>query len=822
MGTLVPNSTSFSLDDRVQSFTDSQKQAFDWVSLALEGGNQIQAAIIGPAGTGKSYLLSALIQLMRSRGHVVAKLAPSGVAAHLIGGTTVHNLFSLDIECNSKLENGTTQVAILRRTDVLVIDEFSMLDFFLFRTVEGLCRKFARRHSSSRAWGGRHILLLGDPAQLPAVSRLDIFGTTLWRQFSVLILREVKRAIEPVLSSILSKVRMGICDEEVDYTLRSCMREQNWDTLDLDKTVVICSTRDECSEINNHCIKRLEGNSCEFVAIDTDHDGNPLRVADHDRIKRYRERLPDTLVLKVGARVILRRNMDIEGGWVNGTLANVIAIHENCIVICKMGKLSERYPVPRFKQRFDIPGCSYSIMRSQFPLQLAYAVTVHRVQDMTVQKAIVKLNSKFFASGQAYVALSRVRRLEDLVLWEYCSSAIHIQDFYKQLLEWCDCVDVIRPSPPTQVVPYPQRPDDISNAPLPTNTNNNNSLKPSTMSHSKPPSHKEKSRKRKQTQKPEESKPGHKESNQNPVTPPQKKAKVDVLSLRLTSPSPLFQLKTAIHVHDTLGGEAHVAIIHRLSSLPLNQIILALQAYSTTLESIVAGLNAFPMVYASTHAHLAQDVHAASHCHPLFLETYTPIVTSGDNSCGYNAISITLTGSQCFSALFRLLCAYAMIKYNTIILGAMASATDLQPHEVHQMYCTALRNTLHLEGLRAWANDRHLFALSLLLDRPIFQYNSFYRSRNENGEPTGLVLSDTRDVHHLAERFRRREEGTTYNLLYCSNSIASIVSTGDLTQLPHPPIGIFNILNYHWVALVPVTQSALSHIPIPTTRLFCG
>ena len=100
---------------------------------------------VRPAGTGKSYLLKGLIQLCKNKQLLVAKLAPSGVAAHLIGGITIHNFFSLYIDCNSTLENGTVEVARLRKTDVLVIDEFSMLDYNLFRVAEGLCGKFAKK-----------------------------------------------------------------------------------------------------------------------------------------------------------------------------------------------------------------------------------------------------------------------------------------------------------------------------------------------------------------------------------------------------------------------------------------------------------------------------------------------------------------------------------------------------------------------------------------------------------------------------------------------------------------------------------------------------
>ena len=173
-------------------------------------------------------------------------------------------------------------------------------------------------------------------------------------------------------------------------------------------------------------------------------------------------RLPDKITLKPGCRVVLRRNLQITQGWVNGALCEVLDMTQNCILVCKLGNPKNMYPIARTKQRIDIKGASYSILRSQFPVQLAYAVTVHRVLGLTVDSAI--LNNNVCASGQAYIALSRVSNLDDLTLWDFTPSAIKIAPYYKQLLEWCDSVDVIRPEsydgPPVR---YPDRKhDDIS------------------------------------------------------------------------------------------------------------------------------------------------------------------------------------------------------------------------------------------------------------------------------------------------------------------------------------------------------------------------
>ena len=143
-GDLLPTSSSVDLNILVNTFTESQLRAYRWAEDQFDQNKQVRAAIVGPAGNGKSYLLKGLIELAKSKGLVVTKVAPSGVAAHLIGGTTLHKFFSLDIECQSTLENGTVEVTKLRKTDVIVIDEFSMLDYYLFRVAEGLCRKFTK------------------------------------------------------------------------------------------------------------------------------------------------------------------------------------------------------------------------------------------------------------------------------------------------------------------------------------------------------------------------------------------------------------------------------------------------------------------------------------------------------------------------------------------------------------------------------------------------------------------------------------------------------------------------------------------------------
>ena len=260
-----------------------------------------------------------------------------------------------------------------------------MLDCTIFITIEHLCRRFSSKDNRHKPWGGRHVLLFGDPAQLPPVSNTDIFNTKIWlSHFSIMQLKETVRAKDSALNAALLKIREGIVDNEVASLLKGRLRSIQISSIDFKRTIIICSRRKEVDEINEECLNYIDGSVQEYEAIDTDTNGQPLTEADRLRLSRTTMRLPDVLVLKEGCRIVLRRNLQISEGWVNGAMCEILSMTPNCILVCKVGFPNNRYPIPRTKQKIDIKGASYSIFRSQFQVQLAYAVTVHRVQGLTV------------------------------------------------------------------------------------------------------------------------------------------------------------------------------------------------------------------------------------------------------------------------------------------------------------------------------------------------------------------------------------------------------------------------------------------------------
>ena len=389
------------------------------------------------------------------------KLATTGVAAHLIDGETVHHFFKMDINSKSHIESGTTEYEIIRATDILVIDEFPLLDSEPFHKVNLLLKDMTQnKKEKMMPFGGKHVIMMGDPAQLPAIGT-DIFNSSLWRRFNIVMLKEVKRQDNVEFQSLLSDVRMGVLTEEGNKILQQrLMKDIDSDNIDIDNAAIICSLRKERDSWNSLFLDTLDTPAVTFEALDTDANGKELSNPDKLRIKKYhRERMEDSLTLKVGARVVVTKNLDIEHGWINGTLGIVTNIHPNSITVENL-RTKRKTAITKMKLSLGFPGTQVQFYRQQFPLILGWALTVHKVQGMTLDKAYIQLNKSFFASGQAYVALSRVKDINNLHLLAYDPKAIHLGDYYRDLLTWMQNNDALLPdNEKDDSVPYPSRPE---------------------------------------------------------------------------------------------------------------------------------------------------------------------------------------------------------------------------------------------------------------------------------------------------------------------------------------------------------------------------
>ena len=362
--------------------------------------------------------MNTIVELAKEKYHLpVQKLATTGVAAFLINGETVHHFLKMDIECTSYLEKGSTEYALVKNCKLVVIDEFTLIERVVFEAVDKIFRLVT--NNLEKPFGGKHIILMGDPAQLPAIDE-DIFDCPTWRRFDILMLEDVKRQSDPEFLKLLSNARMGVLDEEDIALLKSRIVDSDAEIME----PVIVSLRKERDLWNTIFLNKHVGEEFTFQAIDTDPVGRELSKSEKEKISKcHRERFVDVLKLKVGAKVLLLKNIAVSEGWVNGTLATVKLIKPNFIVI-QHSFLKKTLVVTRVRQNLSFPGGIETTIRKQFPLILGWALTVHKVQGMTLTKATIDLSDSFFASGQAYVALSRVKCLSDLHLVTFSQKAV--------------------------------------------------------------------------------------------------------------------------------------------------------------------------------------------------------------------------------------------------------------------------------------------------------------------------------------------------------------------------------------------------------------
>ncbi|XP_077581199.1 ATP-dependent DNA helicase PIF1 [Stigmatopora nigra] len=369
----------------------------------------------GSAGTGKSFLLKRIIGSLPPKSTFAT--ASTGVAACHIGGTTLHNFAgigsgSAPLEQCLELAQRPRVLQHWTTCRHLVIDEISMVDATFFDKLESVARSVRR---STEPFGGIQLIICGDFLQLPPVSRGKdkakfCFQARCWRKVIQvnLELTEVRRQTDQTFISLLQAVRVGRVTEEVTNKLTETAYRQ----IDKDSIVAtrLCTHKDDVELTNDNKLQQLPGAARLFEAIDSD----PALAKTIDTLSPV-SRL---IHLKVGAQVMLTKNLDVTRGLVNGARGVVLAFEPG-----KHGPPRVRFmcgvtEVLKPERWVFKSGGGTHLSRHQLPLKLAWAISIHKSQGMTLDCVEISL-ARVFESGQAYVALSRARSLEGLRVMDF-------------------------------------------------------------------------------------------------------------------------------------------------------------------------------------------------------------------------------------------------------------------------------------------------------------------------------------------------------------------------------------------------------------------
>lgn len=378
--------------------------------------------LTGPAGSGKTHVLNQYIRQAKAEGKHVSVTATTGLAATHLGGTTIHAWSGIGVHDElhpnflSHMLKGRRDT--IEATDVLIIDEVSMLHDFRLDMVEQVARSV---RNDDRPFGGIQVIMCGDFFQLPPVNRRDsvqggfVVGSGAWDALDPVIcyLAEQHRQDDEQLLDILSALRQGDIRKRHAEALLGTIRENDEDDITQLHTVNV-----DVDRINNAKLAELEGKEYTYDATTT---GKESYVTSLKKSCIASEKLR----LKKGALVMAIKNSP-ERKYVNGSVGTVTGfdtLTKYPIVTFLSGKV-----VTMSLDTWELrDGDTKRASISQIPLKLAYAITVHKSQGMTLDAARIDLR-KAFVEGMGYVALSRVRRLDGLSLVGINRMALRVSD----------------------------------------------------------------------------------------------------------------------------------------------------------------------------------------------------------------------------------------------------------------------------------------------------------------------------------------------------------------------------------------------------------
>lgn len=364
--------------------------------------------LTGEPGAGKTYTIGQFVKWVKSKKLKYAITASTGIAASHLNGSTIHSWAGIGInrgltkEQVDKIASSSWVTKRIRRTKVLIIDEISMLDAVTLDDINKVLKAVKKK---PLPFGGMQVVFVGDFFQLPPVSRGSegrefAFDSASWQEanLTVCYLTEQHRQSDLEFVDILRAMRTGKISDEHIAKLSACQLEEEPDTQLFTHNI-------DVEALNQEELDKLAG-PVQHYKMKT--RGDSMLV---ETLKKYCLS-PEVLSLKEGAVVMFTRN-NIPEGYVNGTIGRVTGFDKYSnrpIITLKNGRtIYPELAVWEFEGDQDKAGASIE----QLPLRLAWAITVHKSQGMTLDSALMDL-SRTFEYGQGYVAISRVRSLAGL------------------------------------------------------------------------------------------------------------------------------------------------------------------------------------------------------------------------------------------------------------------------------------------------------------------------------------------------------------------------------------------------------------------------
>ncbi|XP_058789764.1 ATP-dependent DNA helicase pif1-like [Phymastichus coffea] len=427
------------IDQSIKNFNTDQLRIFNTITSAISSGNKvIRMFVSGFGGT-----------------------------AFNIQGLTIHRLLQLPVEQGGTAKYKPLSDNALKRlqqslkdVDFIIIDEISMISNITLMYIHLRLAEIFCTSDKEDGWFGKiNIVVFGDLLQLPpvredfafiALTRSQIekyikgmLSFNLWTLFEYEELTiNMRQKNDKVYSEILGKLRLGYLANSDIETLqkRKIPFSSHTPSISLhelyeyfnnlpNNTVCLMPTKDICAILNNTMLDKLEAEEIKLIANDCYKcpkrlEKRVLKILNQDDDNACG--ISRVITIKIGCKIMIRRNIDVSIGLVNGTIATVITVSKGKTGIDSVTiklQSNQEYSIKRLEYQFQIMDQVF-ITREQFPFCLSYAITIHKSQGLSLENAVVEAGNSIFSCGQTYVALSRITKLEGLHLINFDPSSI--------------------------------------------------------------------------------------------------------------------------------------------------------------------------------------------------------------------------------------------------------------------------------------------------------------------------------------------------------------------------------------------------------------